>query len=110
MGMRQLHDAWLAFQGIVQEDGTLKILAVRDHFIVSSDRKCCEVVISIEGYLATVMFLEATLARLEARLGSMCKLAESMGLLNDVKPETWETVSSGPPAQLGVVGQILGCC
>ena len=90
--------------------GMLKVVAVRDQFIVSSGRRCCQAVVSIRGYLATVVFLEATLARLETRLGSMCRLAESVGLLNDVKPETWETEICASGSQPWFLGHLILSC
>ncbi|CAK9091491.1 unnamed protein product [Durusdinium trenchii] len=70
----------------------LKIMAVRDDFVAFRGRPCGRVVVSIDGYLATVMFLEAKLSRLDAELGDVCHLAEKVGLLDDVKPQNWGAV------------------
>ncbi|CAK9038019.1 unnamed protein product [Durusdinium trenchii] len=77
----------------------LKIMAVRDDFVAFRGRPCGRVVVSIDGYLATVMFLEAKLSRLDAELGDVCHLAEKVGLLDDVKPQNWGAVKVREPLQ-----------
>ena len=73
---------------------SLSIVAVRDDFVVYRGRPCGRVVISLGGYLATVFFMEAKLSGLDAGLGDVCHLADQIGLLDDVKPQSWEVVKA----------------
>ena len=72
----------------------VSIVAVRDDFVVYRGRPCGRVVISLDDYLATVFFLEAKLSGIDAGLGDVCHLAEQIGLLDDVKPQSWEVVKT----------------
>ena len=44
-------------------------------------RRCAEILVDIDGYLATLRFLQASLARLEAQLDGVHGLADRLGLL-----------------------------
>ncbi|CAK9106537.1 unnamed protein product [Durusdinium trenchii] len=101
-GMRSVQRAWHCLKEIVatcdadgaEEPRKLRLAAVRDDFVVFRGRRCGRAVLSIDGYLATVIFLEMNLARLDEELGDTCHMAESIGLLEDVKPQNWEVVST----------------
>ena len=56
---------------------------------VSANKKCCRVVLSIEGYFATVLLVDETIDQLEQKLDSMHHLANSLGLLDEAKPQHW---------------------
>ncbi|CAE7417115.1 GPR125, partial [Symbiodinium necroappetens] len=92
--MSEIQGAWQELKERVQRTPDMRIIAVRDGFAMSSGRRSGEVVLAIHGYLATVVFLEATLVKQEKKLEGLCRLAESIGLLDDVKPENWETFST----------------
>eukprot|EP00913_Durusdinium_trenchii_P018684 g17558.t1 len=100
-GMRSVQRAWHCLKEIVatcdadgaEEPRKLRLAAVRDDFVVFRGRRCGRAVLSIDGYLATVIFLEMNLARLDEELGDTCHMAESIGLLEDVKPQNWERLS-----------------
>ena len=95
-GMSEVRSAFHSlkerFQG---EDGRdVRMVAFRDNFVVSQGQKCCEAVLSVHGYMVTVVLLDASLARLEKQLGNMSKIACNIGLLNEVRPQKWETITS----------------
>ena len=101
--MRSVQRAWHCLKEMVvtcrvdlddAEEPRLSIAAVRDDFVVFRGRRCGRAVLSIDGYLATVIFLETNLARLDEELGDTCHMAERIGLLEDVKPQNWEVVST----------------
>ena len=94
--MSEIQGAWQELKERVQRTPDMRIIAVRDGFAMSSGRRSGEVVLAVHGYLATVVFLEATLVKQEKKLDGLCRLAESIGLLDDVKPENWETFSTKP--------------
>ncbi|CAE7375079.1 GPR125 [Symbiodinium natans] len=71
--------------------GYFELVALHDGFATLSSRKCCQVVVSHQGYLASIFLLDASLARLQADMTDMYRLADSFGLLDEVKPRTWET-------------------
>ncbi|OLP82792.1 putative G-protein coupled receptor 125 [Symbiodinium microadriaticum] len=108
--MSEIQGAWQELKERVQRTPDMRIIAVRDGFAMSSGRRSGEVVLAVHGYLATVVFLEATLVKQEKKLDGLCRLAESIGLLDDVKPENWETFSTSfcwiyasDPLHLGLV-------
>ena len=67
----------------------LKIMAVRDDFVAFRGRPCGRVVVSIDGYLATVMFLEAKLSR---RPGGSVDLFIFPRWLQIPKPGSFSTI------------------
>ncbi|CAE7510574.1 Igfals [Symbiodinium sp. CCMP2592] len=68
-----------AFQG---EEQPIRIVALRDGFAEEdSKRRCCEVVLCIEGYFATVLLLERSLDSAERKLAGLCRMAQNFGLL-----------------------------
>ncbi|CAE7510557.1 atk [Symbiodinium sp. CCMP2592] len=94
-----------AFQG---EEQPIRIVALRDGFAEEdSKRRCCEVVLCIEGrvlsesgescgvcflltlqqgYFATVLLLERSLDSAERKLAGLCRMAQNFGLLVDPRP------------------------
>ncbi|CAE7446694.1 GPR125, partial [Symbiodinium necroappetens] len=71
------------------EEEPIYIVALRDGFAEEdSQRRCCEVVLGIEGYLATVRLLEKSLAKAEQKLAGLCRVAKKFGLLVESRPRT----------------------
>eukprot|EP00438_Fugacium_kawagutii_P029457 Skav212649 [mRNA] locus=scaffold681:110885:115003:+ [translate_table: standard] len=60
---------------------------------MTSSKKCLRVVVSIQGYLATVFLLEKSLSILEAQQG-IEDAANSLGLLDKTSAGTWEVPRS----------------
>ena len=96
-GMPQVEAAWHTLKEHTRsEDITpfhIRLVAVRDGFVVCNGRRCCEVVVSLQGYLATVRLVEVSVAQLEKDLDGVCSLAEQIGLLDDVKQEKWGSLA-----------------
>ncbi|CAE6936006.1 LGR4 [Symbiodinium sp. CCMP2592] len=88
-GLSEVREVWRELrerlEGVEQP---IRIAALRDGFVQKdSTRRCCEVVLSIQGYLATVVLLEKSLAQAEVHLAGLRVLAESFGLLADARPK-----------------------
>ncbi|CAL1129729.1 unnamed protein product, partial [Cladocopium goreaui] len=86
-----------AFKGledrIQSEDlASLQIAAVQDTFAEMSGHKCCQVILQMENYFASVFLMDAFLTRMDNELSSVTKLAAQFGLLDDMKSK-WETSS-----------------
>ena len=76
-------------QGLA-ETQAIHIKSLQDDFArVSAKKKCCRVVLSIEGYFATVLLVDETIDQLEQQLDSMHHFANSLGLLDEAKPQHW---------------------
>ena len=69
----------------------MEIVAAEDGFAEISSRKGCRVVLSLQGYLATVFLLDSTLKEQEEAMQGMCQVANALGLLDEAKPKSWET-------------------
>ena len=92
-GLRQIQEAWHLLKGLA-ETQDIHIKSLQDDFArVSAKKKCCRVVLSIEGYFATVLLVDETIDQLEQELDSMHHFANSLGLLDEAKPQHWASTS-----------------
>ena len=88
-GLRQIQEAWHLLKGLA-ETQDIHIKSLQDDFArVSANKKCCRVVLSLEGYFVTVLLADETLDQLEQELDSMHHFANSLGLLDEAKPQHW---------------------
>ena len=88
-GLKQIQEAWHMLKGLA-DTRDIHIKSLQDDFArVSASKKCCRVVLSLEGYFATVWLVDETLDRLEQELDSMHHFANSLGLLDEAKPQHW---------------------
>ena len=88
-GLRQIQEAWHMLKGLA-ETQDIHIKSSHDDFArVSANKKCNRVVLSIEGYFATVLLVDETIDQLEQELDSMHHFANSLGLLDEAKPQHW---------------------
>ena len=92
-GLQQIQEAWHMLKGLADTQD-IHIKSSQDDFArVSANKKCCRVVLSIEGYFATVLLVEETIDQLEQKLDSMHHFANSLGLLDEAKPQHWASTS-----------------
>ena len=92
-GLRQIQEAWHMLKGLADTQD-IHIKSSHDDFArVSANKKCCRVVLSIEGYFATVLLVDETIDQLEQELDSMHHFANSLGLLDEAKPQHWASTS-----------------
>ena len=88
-GLQQIQEAWHMLKGLADTQD-IHIKSSQDDFArVSANKKCCRVVLSIEGYFATVLLVDETIDELEQQLDSMHHFANSLGLLDEAKPQHW---------------------
>ena len=88
-GLEQIQEASHMLKGLADTQG-IHIKSSQDDFArVSASKKCCRVVLSLEGYFATVWLVDETIERLEQKLDSMHHFANSLGLLDEAKPQHW---------------------
>ena len=88
-GLKQIQKAWHMLKGLADTQG-IHIKSSQDDFArVSANKKCCRVVLSLEGYFATVLLVDETIDRLEQQLDGMHHFAHSLGLLDAAKPQHW---------------------
>ena len=91
-GLRQIQEAWHMLKGLADTQD-IHIKSSHDDFArVSASKKCCRVVLSLEGpegYFATVLLVDETIDQLEKELDSMHHFANSLGLLDEAKPQHW---------------------
>ena len=88
-GLRQIQEAWHMLKGLADTQD-IHIKSWHDDFArVSASKKCCRVVLSIEGYFATVLLVDETIDQLEQELDSMHHFANALGLLDEAKPQHW---------------------
>ena len=88
-GLKQIQEAWRMLKGLA-DTRDIDIKSSQDDFArVSASKKCCRVVLSLEGYFATVWLVDETHDRLEQELDSMHHFANSLGLLDEAKPQHW---------------------
>ena len=83
--LQEVQDAWDMLKDL---DG-VEIVSARDFFAVASYKKICEIVVSLQGYWATVVLMEKTLSSWEAQKG-LSDAADSLGLLDKTKASAWE--------------------
>ena len=86
-GLQEVQTAWHVLKDLPE----VEIVAAEDGFAKMSSRKRCQVVLSVQGYLATVFLFDATLKEQEEAMQGMCQVANALGLLDDAKPQKWET-------------------
>ena len=86
-GFQEVQTAWHVLKDLPE----VEIVAAEDGFSEMSSRKCCQVVLSVQGYLATVFLFDATLKKQEEAMQGMCQVANALGLLDEAKPKSWET-------------------
>ena len=87
-----LQQVQLAWEGLNSLD--VEIVSTQDFFAVTSSTKCLKIVVSLQGYLATVCLLEKSLSSLEAQRG-ISEVANSLGLLDKTAAATWEVGLQG---------------
>eukprot|EP00435_Cladocopium_sp_Y103_P012028 s4829_g3.t1 len=75
-------------QRLSSEESSWRIAAVRDTFAEMSGHKCCQVVLEMDNYYASIFLMDLNLTRLENRCSDVTKLAEHFGLLDDESSET----------------------
>ena len=110
-GLRQIQEAWHMLKGLADTQD-IHIKSLQDDFaLVSANKKCCRVVLSLEGYFATVLLVDETIDQLEQKLDSMHHLANSLGLLDEAKPQHWALTSEAiaTPHWCGMVIWLLRC-
>ena len=113
-GLRQIQEAWHMLKGLA-ETQDIHIKSLQDDFArVSANKKCCRVVLSIEGYFATVLLVDSvdeTIDQLEQQLDSMHHFANSLGLLDEAKPQHWASTfeAIATPHWCRVVIWLLRC-
>ena len=83
--LQEVQDAWDMLKDL---DG-VEIVSARDFFAVASYKKNCRVVVSLQGYLTTVVLMEKSLSSWEAQKG-LSDAADSLGLLDKTKASAWE--------------------
>ena len=83
--LQEVQDAW----DILKDLDGVEIVSARDFFAVASYKKNCQVVVSLQGYLATVVLMEKSLSSWEAQKG-LSDAADSLGLLDKTKASAWE--------------------
>ena len=83
--LQEVQDAWDMLNDL---DG-VEIVSARDFFAVASYKKNCKVVVSLQGYLTTVVLMEKSLSSWEAQKG-LSDAADSLGLLDKTKASAWE--------------------
>ena len=83
--LQEVQDAWDMLKDL---DG-VEIVSARDFFAVASYKKFCKVVVSLQGYLTTVVLMEKSLSSWEAQKG-LSDAADSLGLLDKTKASAWE--------------------
>ncbi len=88
-GLNQIQEAWHMLKGLADTQD-IHIKSSQDDFArVSASKKCCRVVLSLEGYFATVLLVDETIDQLEQEFDSMHHFANSLGLLDEAKPQHW---------------------
>ncbi|CAE7571755.1 Igfals [Symbiodinium sp. CCMP2592] len=86
-GLLHVQQVWVELTSCLRgEEQPVRIIALRDGFAGGEVTRVCEVVVSIDGYLATVRLLETSLASAEAKLAGLCRLADCFGLLAESRP------------------------
>eukprot|EP00438_Fugacium_kawagutii_P010643 Skav210562 [mRNA] locus=scaffold2317:95509:100491:+ [translate_table: standard] len=83
--LQQVQHAWEVLLGL-----DVEIVVAQDFFAVASSRKCVRIVVSIQGYFATVFLLETSLSSLQTETGVL-DVANSLGLLDKTQAESWES-------------------
>ena len=83
--LQEVQDVWDMLKDL---DG-VEIVSARDFFAVASYKKNCKVVVSLQGYLTTVVLMEKSLSSWEAQKG-LSDAADSLGLLDKTKASAWE--------------------
>ena len=83
--LQQVQHAWHLLQGV----SDIEIVASHDAFAQLSTQKCCRVVVSLEGYLATVFLMDASITAFEEGVKDL-QLANTFGFLDQAKPQYWE--------------------
>ena len=85
-GLLQVQRAWRRLHGL----SGIYVVASQDEFAKVSSQKCCRIVVSVQGYQATVFLMEASLSKLEEELNQMHHDANLLGLLDQDNPQHWE--------------------
>ena len=83
--LQEVQDAW----GMLKDLDGVEIVSACDFFAVASYKKNCKVVVSLQGYLTTVVLMEKSLSSWEAQKG-LSDAADSLGLLDKTKASAWE--------------------
>ena len=110
-GLKQIQEAWHMLKGLADTQD-IHIKSSHDDFArVSASKKCCRVVLSLEGYFATVWLVDETIDQLEQELDSMHHFANSLGLLDEAKPQHWASTfeAIATPRWCRVLTWLLRC-
>ena len=110
-GLKQIQEAWHMLKGLADTQD-IHIKSSHDDFArVSASKKCCCVVLSLEGYFATVWLVDETIDQLEQELDSMHHFANSLGLLDEAKPQHWASTfeAIATPRWCRVLTWLLRC-
>ena len=98
--LQQVQDAWE-----VLKDLAVEIVSAEDFFATASSMKCCKIVVSVQGYFATIFLKEKVLSSWETQKG-ISDAATSLGLLDKTVAASWEvsrrSVSKVPKCVLAV--------
>ena len=92
-GLLQVQRAWRRLHELTG----IYVVASQDEFAKVSSQKCCRIVVSVQGYQATVFLMEASLSKLEEELDQMHHDANLLGLLDQANPRHWEVSMLQPP-------------
>eukprot|EP00434_Breviolum_minutum_P037526 symbB.v1.2.033275.t1/scaffold4105.1/size64512/7 len=102
----QVQRVWTSLSAKLQsEEQSVQIVALWDGFAQEEQRRCCKIIVSIEGYLATVVLLVSSLAE---DFGGLRRLADAFGLLDESKPRRWQLHDTERPPSAGSRGVICG--
>ena len=85
-GLLQVQRAWRRLHELTG----IYVVALQDEFAKVSSQKCCRIVVSVQGYQATVFLMEASLSKIEEELDQMQHDANLLGLLDQANPRHWE--------------------
>ena len=85
-GLLQVQRAWRRLHELTG----IYVVASQDEFAKVSSQKCCRIVVSVQGYQATVFLMEASLSKLEEELYQIHHDANLLGLLDQANPRYWE--------------------
>ncbi|CAK9107225.1 unnamed protein product [Durusdinium trenchii] len=79
----QMMDAWHFLRTIASDElNHIQIMSLRDLFAVATTgRRCAEMVLRIDGYFATIRFLDRAVTELEDQIDHVHTLARQLGLV-----------------------------
>ena len=87
---KKLGTCWEDLQTLKISRSSLRMMILLES---PQTKSACRVVLIIEGYFATVLLVDETIDQLEQELDSMHHFANSLGLLDEAKPQHWASTS-----------------